>query len=863
MTKQENDRTFIEEVRSATDIVGVVQKHLPLDHSNMGRCPFHKDRNPSLSVVADGQYFHCFGCGVGGDVFDFLQQIERKPFWEIVEDLAHAHGISIPAESAEARLQAEAKRQVQEVLAASARYYQHCFEDSVRAYLVDERGITDGSIHRFQIGYARGGLARHLLETCGFDSDLCLRSGVLREDAHGGVEDYFRDRIVFPIFKDGRVVNLSARTLRDGDPKYLNLPGPICHLYNEDELGAKEVLLTEGILDCISAVQAGHSAIAALGARTFSPHHLERLNRCNIINICMDGDPAGRTGALKVGGMLGTRARIVSLPDGLDVNEFLRVHGKVEFDRLISEAVDPIRFELETIPPDISKTDLRRRLDPVLRQLATMEQADVEAYLTYEIKARFGLRAEDIKAYRGLVSRYRSQHTSDPENDDDAAEVKYKANFPGLIDLVEGPEGPAFLTMNGEAMEVETQVERDSVVLVPPPRDQIPFLLPDASEVLRFHELERSLTAEEADAALYDDVRSYLKNISELPSEGHYDLLTAWVLHTHLLDEFQYSPILCLFAVPERGKSRTGKALTYLARRGIVVESLRDAYLVRIASRLQATIFFDVMDLWRKAERKESEDILLHRFERGATVPRVLYPDRGEFQDTVYFDIFGPTIIGTNVGMHLILETRCITINMPETSIMFENAVTPQSALPLKGRLLGFRSRHLGKAMPDVRKPAPGRLGDILQPLVQVVALSRPDRVPVLHSIIAQLQSARLIEKAESPEAQLLNVVMALEDHVNKGVLQLKLITETLNAGKQEKFKFSPHRIGRTASAMGFQKRRTGDGAVAIIWDEDLIARLRKTYGLDAPSVSSESPDPALSAVTDHTDLSALFQEAV
>src|SRR5207247_4448932 len=102
---------------------------------------------------------------------------------------------------------------------------------------------------------------------------------------------------------------------------------------------------------------------------------------------------------------------------------------------------------------------------------------------------------------------------------------------------------------------------------------------------------------------------------------------------------------------------------------------LRDAYIVRIASNFTATIFFDVMDIWKKAQKTDTEDILLHRFEKGATVPRVLYPERGRFRDIVNFAIFGPTIIGTNVNANQILDTRSVQINMPETEKEFENEV--------------------------------------------------------------------------------------------------------------------------------------------------------------------------------------------
>src|SRR5664280_2449233 len=149
------------------------------------------------------------------------------------------------------------------------------------------------------------------------------------------------------------------------------------------------------------------------------------------------------------------------------------------------------------------------------------------------------------------------------------------------------------------------------------------------------------------------------------------------------MEYHQYSPIICNYAVPERGKSRTGKGMIYVAYRGIHVESLRDAYIVRIAHNYMATIFFDCMNLWKKAEKAGSEDILLLRFERGAKVPRVLYPERGAHRDTVYYSVFGATIVATNVSVHNILDTRAIQINMPQSRKRFENDVTPELALPL------------------------------------------------------------------------------------------------------------------------------------------------------------------------------------
>ena len=159
----------------------------------------------------------------------------------------------------------------------------------------------------------------------------------------------------------------------------------------------------------------------------------------------------------------------------------------------------------------------------------------------------------------------------------------------------------------------------------------------------------------------------------------------------------------------------------HVAFRGLHVESLRDAYLVRVAENLKSALFIDVIDLWKKAEKAGSDDIILQRFEKGAVVPRVLYPEKGPHRDTVYYDIYGPTIIATNEKVSEILATRAIQIIMPESDREFADDVRPENALELRERLTAFRARNLNSLLPEATKPCRGRLGDILRPLRQTV----------------------------------------------------------------------------------------------------------------------------------------------
>lgn len=329
-------------------------------------------------------------------------------------------------------------------------------------------------------------------------------------------------------------------------------------------------------------------------------------------------------------------------------------------------------------------------------------------------------------------------------------------------------------------------------------------------------------------------------------------------MHTYLIESVRYTPTICLYSVPERGKTRTGSALINLAYRGIRVESLREAYLFRMATDWGAAIFFDVMDLWAKAERDNSKDILLSRFERGCFVPRVLDTDKGPFEDTSYYIVFGPTIIGTNKNVHHILETRAIQINMPESTRPFDNPVTPESALHLKERLLAFRARYMCRVLPDVSRIAPGRLGDILRPLHQVIMLTRPEREADFKELAQSLQKERQMDKSESLEAQILRAIFELSDRVEHGKLPVKIITDHLNLGKSERRQFTPHSIGHRLWSMGLQRGRTSTGSSAMLWDETLLERVSRSYGLQETSETSEtSVYPAESTCnSDNTDVS-------
>jgi hypothetical protein len=437
------------------------------------------------------------------------------------------------------------------------------------------------------------------------------------------------------------------------------------------------------------------------------------------------------------------------------------------------------------------------------------------------------------------------------------ADGRPSARFDGLVDIVAHEDGePVFLVLDPagdcgvsivEAYTPESGPDA-GITLVPPPARSLPWLLPRGAEVLRY------ITAGgDDDAELFADIVACLKRHARLPTltscpDAYYELCAAWEFHTHYLEHARYSPMLAFYAAPERGKSRTGRTLSYVARRGIHTETLREANLFRDSQDRGATLFIDCVGLWKKAEKLGCEDILLQRFERGAQVSRVLNPDRGPFHDTTYFDIFGPTILASNEPLGRILDTRCVPISMPLAPEIVEYPVPDEAAvLPLRERLTAWRARQLlANWKPDgMAKPAASRLGDVLLPLAQTVAHVAPDRLPNFLALAGQLEAARRRERALSLEALVVAAIRDLVNKVSNGKLLVDEIAQHVNAGRSERECLSNRKITGVLTSLGLTTDKAHKNKAALLWDENKIVNLMAYYAGAEESGDAQEQDMA------------------
>ena len=356
--------SFADRVKQQADIVRVVGEYVRLKKNGQnftGLCPFHSEKTPSFAVHPVKQIYHCFGCGVGGDVFKFVMEMDKCEFMEAVQAVADKCGIAIPRSrerSPEERREQQQRTALVELHREAAAFFARQLESTsegkaARGYLAD-RGLDAEAIARFGLGYAPSGgdaLLRHLKAK--YPEKVVELAGLASRDASGRPYDRFRRRIIFPISNEsGKVVAFGGRALGDDLPKYLNSPetpiyiksSVLYHLDRAKEAirSADAAILVEGYMDTIAVARAGIGNVVASCGTSLTETQVKLLSRFTrrvIVNY--DPDTAGQAATERSLSILlehNCDVRVLALPGGKDPDTFIRTEGAAAYRKLLESA---------------------------------------------------------------------------------------------------------------------------------------------------------------------------------------------------------------------------------------------------------------------------------------------------------------------------------------------------------------------------------------------------------------------------------------------------------------------------------------------------------------------------------------------
>lgn len=388
---------LINEIRSSVNIVDVVSSYLPLikrGKNYFGLCPFHNDKNPSMSVSPERQIYTCFSCGATGNVFNFIMDYENVSFVEAVKMVADKAGISINI--GQAKPSFNKNSELYEIYEISQKFYQNNINTAdgkkAKEYLL-KRGITDDIIKDFGIGLSlkKNDLLTNLLMKKNYSPNSLLKSGLIVKNEYG-YNDIYYNRIMFPLWDlNGRIVGYSGRVYEDEDSsKYINTreteifkKGEILYNYHraKEECRIKQsVIVMEGFMDVIRAYTIGvKNVVATMGTAVTKSQAMLLKKMAKDIILCFDSDDAGYKAVINCSEELnkvGITPKVVILDDELDPDDYIKKFGKELFIRKIENPINLIDFKLNYLKKGLDLTNSEEfagYINNVIKELAKIE----------------------------------------------------------------------------------------------------------------------------------------------------------------------------------------------------------------------------------------------------------------------------------------------------------------------------------------------------------------------------------------------------------------------------------------------------------------------------------------------------------
>jgi len=411
---------LIEEIRSNNDIVDVISQYVILKRSGrnfFGLCPFHKEKSPSFSVSPDKQIFHCFGCGVGGNVIHFVSKIENLDFKDTLELLANRANIELPTlSSSEDDKKAILKAKVYQVNEEAAKFYhENLYKPASKQAqeYIKKRKLDNKTLKSFMIGYS-GNFDElyRLLKSKGFKEEEILASSLVNKTDDGKFIDRFRKRLMFPIQDTrGKVIAFGGRVLDDSKPKYINSPENIVYSKGRQLFGlnvakkgdTKKIIIVEGYMDAISLYQRGiTNVVASLGTALTERQGWLLRKSCEQVIIGYDSDGAGQAATLRgleILQNMGCDIRILQIYGAKDPDEFVIKYGPERFLKCVDNSISLVEFKVKNLKQGLNldnTNDKIKFLNQIAKILSNVDNnIEKEIYID-KISSEYSISKEAI-----------------------------------------------------------------------------------------------------------------------------------------------------------------------------------------------------------------------------------------------------------------------------------------------------------------------------------------------------------------------------------------------------------------------------------------------------------------------------------
>ncbi|CAH0992106.1 DNA primase [Sinobacterium norvegicum] len=572
---------FIDDLLERVDIVEIIDARSSLKKAGRnykGLCPFHDEKTPSFSVNADKQFYHCFGCGAGGNAVSFMMDYERLDFPQAIDALAATVGLEVPKEDNPSfnKVANNANKALYEILERCA----ELFHSNLRGHpggkqaieYLKNRGLDGNTAKQFEIGYAPPGWD-NLIKAVG-TTPLKIKqlfdSGMLIEKDNGDYYDRFRDRIMFPIRDHrGRVVGFGGRVLGDDKPKYLNSPETPVFSKSKELYGLYEarkskgaierIVVVEGYMDVVALAQSGiHYATATLGTAT-SSDHLERIFRvCPEVVFCFDGDKAGRAAANRalenVLPMIrdGLQARFLFLPDGEDPDTLVRSIGADRFEHQIGQGLPLSQYLFDHVSEglDVQSMDGRARLSTLaIPMIDQIPEGVFKSLMHKELATRTGLEADTLEQLRQQGREQQQAKAQLKQQQDQLANQRYQQSKQAAKPADDGYDGYFNNDDGGHHEAPPVDIDHDDNNGAPAPRRPQAKQRPSKSPAINSRQRSNIQTAitlllyfpgsisqldnteaiddlQDQDALLLKEIIAFLKNHPATPT---YTLIGHWI----------------------------------------------------------------------------------------------------------------------------------------------------------------------------------------------------------------------------------------------------------------------------------------------------------------------------------------------